>query len=222
MSNLIVPVLLYPMKTPLVLLALAFTASLSAQTLKLSADSKGVIADGGVNGLVVLGAPTLTGSDKKARKAVFAPAADGTSATATYADGTVVTLAVSPADGTVLYRFDQVPPDTLSMVITTNLPLSYNEGGSFAANGGEAKPFPVEPGKQLFAQGAFTKLDLYTGTGDGLSFTTPASYQQLQDPRAWGMQHFQWIYHYDFLRYPNATSFTIKVALVKTAAPAKK
>lgn len=203
------------MKTLLALLALAFTASLSAQTLKLSADSKGVTVDGGVNGRVVLGAPTLTGSDKKARKAVFAPAADGASATATYANGTVVTIALSSADGTILYSFDQVPADTISMVITTGLPLDYNNGGSFVANDGEAKPFPGEPGKQLFAQGAFTKLDLYTGTGDGLSFKMPASYQQLQDPRAWGMQHFQWIYHYDFLRYPNATSFTLKVALVK-------
>lgn len=203
------------MKSLIVLLALAFTASLSAQSLKLSADAKGVVVDGGVNGRVVLGAPTLTGSDKKARKATFAPAADGTSATATFADGTVVTIALTPADGTILYSFDQIPADTIAMVITTALPLSYNEGGSYIANGAEAKPFPGEPGKQLFGQGAFKQLDFYTGTGDGLAFTIPSSYQQLQDPRAWGHQNFQWIYHYDFLRYPGKTSFTFKVALVK-------
>ncbi|HEY9250029.1 MAG TPA: hypothetical protein VIO38_12895 [Rariglobus sp.] len=203
------------MKSLIVLLALAFTASLSAQTLKLSADSKGVTVDGGVNGLVVLGAPTLTGADKKARKATFAPAADGASATATYADGTVVTIALSPADGVILYSFDQIPADAISMVITTAIPLSYIEGGSYVANGAEAKPFPVEPGKQLFGQGAFKQMDFYTGTGDGLAFTVPATYQQLQDPRAWGYQNLQWIYHYDFLRYPGKTSFTFKVALVK-------
>jgi len=203
------------MKSLLVSLALAFTASLSAQSLKLTADSKGIVIDGGTHGLIVLGAPALTGSDKKPRKATFAPSTDGTSATATYADGTVVTVVPSSADGTVRYSFDAVPADTVSLVITASLPLGYTGGGTFSANGGEAKPFPAEPGKQLFAQGAFTKIDFYSGTGEGLSFTVPASYQQLQDPRAWGIPHFQWIYHYDFLRYPNATSFTLKVAAVK-------
>jgi hypothetical protein len=203
------------MKTLLAVLTLAFTASLSAQSVALTADAKGITLDGGAHGRMVLSPPTLTGSDKKARKAVFAPAADGTSATATYADGTVVTIAITPADGTVLYSFDQVPPDAIAMVVTASLPLSYGTGGSFVANGGEAKPFPGEPGKQLFAQGTFTKIDFYSATGEGLAFTVPASYQQLQDPRAWGIQNLQWIYHYDFLRYPGKTSFTIKVAPVK-------
>lgn len=203
------------MKSLLVALALAFTASLSAQSLKLTADAKGIVIDGGTHGRIVLGAPTLTGSDKKNRKATFAPSADGTSATATYPDGTVVTIVPSSADGTILYSFDAVPADTITMVVTAALPLGYNTGGTFSANGSEAKPFPSEPGKQLFAQGAFTKIDFYGATGEGLSFSVPASYQQLQDPRAWGIPHFQWIYHYDFLRYPNATSFTLKVAAVK-------
>lgn len=203
------------MKTLLALLALAFGASLSAQSIKLSADAKGVVVDGGVNGRVVIGAPTVTGSDKKNRKAVFAPAADGLSATATYADGFVIKIALASADGTITYAFDQVPADAISIVVTTALPLSYNNGGTFATNGGEAKTFPGEPGKQLFAQGAFTQVNLYTGTGEGLAFSVPASYQQFQDPRAWGMQQFQWIYHYDLLRYPNTTSFTLKVATVK-------
>jgi hypothetical protein len=204
------------MKSLIVLLALAFAGSLSAQTFKISADSSGIVIDGGAHGHIVLGAPAITGSDKKARKPVFAAAADGASATATYADGFVITIVPSSKDGTILYSFDQKPEDAVSILITATLPLSYNNGGTFATNGGAAQPFPAEPGKQLFAQGSFTKIDFHTGTGEGLSIAPPASYQQMQDPRAWGLQHFQWIYHYDLNRYPNATSFTLKVTPVKT------
>lgn len=203
------------MKSLIALLALAFTSSLAAQAVKLSLDAKGVIVDGGPHGHIVLGAPALVGADKKPRKPVFAVAEDGKSATATYADGFVITLAPSSAEGTVLYSFDHKPEDASSIVITAILPLSYNNGGTFATNGGAPQPFPGEPGKQLFAQGAFTQITFTTGTGEGLSFTTPASYQQMQDPRAWSLNYFQWVYHYDLNRYPNATSFTLKVAPTK-------
>ncbi|MDF3057982.1 MAG: hypothetical protein K0R17_2197 [Rariglobus sp.] len=203
------------MKTLLVFLALACVAPLSAQSIKLSADAKGVVVDGGPSGRIVLGVPTITGSDKKSRKPVFAPSADGTSAVATFTDGFVINIVLSAETGAITYRFDRAPADAASIIVNATLPVSYNEGGGYATNGGEAKPFPGEPGKQLFAQGAFTRLDLITGTGDGLSFTMPASYQQLQDSRIWGTQNFSWIYHYDFLRYPSETSFTIDVAPVK-------
>ncbi len=210
------------MKTLLALLALAFTASLAAQSVKLSADTKGVIVDGGTAGRIVLTPPALTGSDKKTRKPVFTPAADGATATATFPDGFVIKVALSPKDGTISYSFDQVPADAASIVVNATLPVSYNEGGSFATGGGEAKSFPGEPGKQLFAQGSFDQIDLVKSTGEALSLTMPASYQQLQDNRIWGTQSFSWIYHYDLLRYPNETRFTISVAAVKAAAPAKK
>lgn len=210
------------MKTLLVLLTIAFTASLSAQAVKLSADSKGVTIDGGAAGRLVIAPPTISGTDKKSRKPVFTPTKDGSSATATFADGFVIKIVLSSKDGTIRYSFDQVPADAASIVLNTALPVSYNEGGSYATNRGEAKPFPGEPDKQLFAQGAFERVDLITGTGEGFSFETPTSYQQLQDNRIWGTQSFSWIYHYDLVRYPNDTSFTVQVASVKAAAPAKK
>lgn len=203
------------MKTLLVSLCLSFTASLSAQSLKLSADTRGVTVDGGAAGHLVLSAPIIGGSDKKDRKPVFTPAADGVSATAVYPDGLILKISLSAKNGTITYTLDHVPADAASLKITAALPVSYNDGGTYTTNGGEAKSFPGEPGKQLFAQGAFNQLDLVTGTGEGLSLTMPASYQQLQDNRVWGTQSFSWIYHYDFLRYPNETSFTISVAMVK-------
>jgi hypothetical protein len=198
------------MKTLLILLALAFTASLSAQSLKLSADAKGVIVDGGAAGRIVLSPPTISGMDKKPRKPVFKPSADGASATATFADGFEIKVVLSSEAGTITYNYTP-PVDGVAIVLNASLPVSYNEGGSYAVNRGEAKPFPGEPGKQLFAQGAYSQLDLVTGTGDGLSFTMPVSYQQLQDNRIWGTETFSWIYHFDVARYPNETSFAINV-----------
>lgn len=198
------------MKTLIALLALAFTASLSAQSLKLSADAKGVTVDGGLAGRLVIAPPVISGTDKKPRKPTFKAAEDGASATATFADGFVINVALSSKAGTITYNYTP-PVDGVAILLNTSLPVSYNEGGSYATNGGAAKPFPGEPGKQLFAQGAFTQVDLVTGTGDGLSLTMPASYQQLQDNRIWGTSSFSWLYHYDLVRYPDETGFTINV-----------
>lgn len=203
------------MKTLLSFIALAFTASLYAQPVKLSADARGVVVDGGASGRIVLDAPTVTGTDKKPRKPAFAAATDGVSATATYADGFVIKIALSSAEGTVAYSFDRAPSDVVSIVVNATLPSAYNSGGTYSTDGSEARPFPAEPGKQLFAQGAFKQVGFFAPTGEGLTITVPASYQQLQDPRVWGLQQFQWIYHYDLMRYPNATGFTVKIATVK-------
>jgi len=204
------------MKPLLVFLALTFTASLHAQHLKLSADSKGVVVDGGPAGRLVLSGPVIVGSDKKGRKPTFLPAEDGASATATYADGFVIKVDFSAVDGTIAYSFAQIPADALLMKITAALPLSYNQGGTYALNNdGASKPFPGEPGNQIIAQGASSQFNLTTGTGEGLSFTVPAAYHQLSDARAWGAQGFSWTYFYDLKRYSNETRFTIQVALIK-------
>jgi len=209
------------MKKLLVILALALVPVLPAQTLKLSATAKGAVIDGGTTGQLVLSAPVISGADGKSHKPVFTPAADGTSATAVYDDGFTIKITFSAKDGEVIYSFDHAPVGAKSLVITTPLDLFYNEGGTYAANGGEPKLFPVEKDKQLFAQGAFTQLDIRNGSGAGFSLQMPESYQQLQDNRIWGTQSFAWIYHYDFLRYPEATSFTFKAALLKPV-PVKK
>ncbi|MFA6287719.1 MAG: hypothetical protein WC661_10080 [Opitutaceae bacterium] len=209
------------MKKLLVILALALVPVLPAQTLTLSATAKGVAIDGGTTGLLVLSAPVITGSDGKSRTPVLTPAADGASATAVYADGFTIKITFSQKDGEAIYSFDHPPVGAKSLVITTPLDLYYNEGGTYAVNGGEPKLFPAEKDKQLFAQGAFTQLDIRNGSGAGFSLQMPESYQQLQDNRVWGTQSFAWIYHYDFLRYPEATGFTIKAALLKPV-PAKK
>lgn len=202
------------MKKLLVILALTLGASLQAQALKLSATAKGVIIDGGTTGKLALGVPVISGSDGKSHKPVVTPAADGSSATAVYDDGVTIKISLSNKDGKVTYSFDQAPVGAKSIVITTPLDLYYNEGGTYAADGGAPKLFPVEKDKQLFAQGSFFKLDLRNGSGAGFALEVPASYQQLQDNRVWGTQSFAWIYHYDLLRYPNETSFSIKAALL--------
>lgn len=207
------------MKPLTLLLAFVFASSLHAQAVKLTATTEGVVVDGGAGGRVVLRAPMIGGADKKDRKAVFTPADDGASATAAYADGTVVKITFS-AEGAVTYSFGSVPPNAITLKIIAALPRSFSVGGSYVVDKSEAKPFPGETGKQIFAQGAFSYLEFISGTGDGISFTVPASYQQLQDPRAWGMQEFHWVYHYDFLRYPEATQFILTAATVKKAVAA--
>lgn len=205
------------MKPLLALLALSLSAAVvvRAQDIKLSIDTKGVVVDAGPSGRVVLGAPVLSGTDGKDRKAVLTPAADGLSAKAAYPDGFVITLSVSAQDGEIRYDFDAPQADAKSVKINASLPVSDFAGGTFATNGGQPQPFPADSGKQLFAQGAFSRIDLALGTGAGLSFTVPATYQQLQDNRVWGTKSFSWIYHYDLLRYPNSTGFSLKVSALK-------
>lgn len=204
------------MKTlTLLALSLSLAVAAHAQALKLSINAKGVVVDGGPSGPVILSAPVLSGNDGKDRKPVFTPAADGLSAKAVYPDGFAIDISVSAQDGAIRYDFDASQADAKNVKINAGLPASAFVGSTFATDGGQAKPFPAESGKQLIAQGAFSRVDLATGPGAGLSFTVPASYQQIQDNRVWGTQSFSWIYHYDLLRYPNSTGFSIKVSALK-------
>ncbi|MFA6287717.1 MAG: hypothetical protein WC661_10070 [Opitutaceae bacterium] len=209
------------MKTLLTLLVLSLVSPLSAQTPKLSAETSGIVVDGGTSGRLVLAAPAFNGADKKDIKGVFTPAADGASATIAYPNGFTVQVALSSEAGTITYSYSDVPEGSFALKINSALPASYN-GGTYATNGGEAKLFPATPDKQLIAQGAFTQLDFVGSTGEGLSFKVPGTYQQLQDTRKWGHAFISWIYYYDFARYNGKTSFTIKVSTLKAAAPAQK
>lgn len=202
-------------KTLLSLVAFAFATALSAQSLSLSATAKGIVVDGGSHGRFVLGAPVIGGSDKKDLKPSFVPAEDGTSATATYADGTVINIELSSAEGVITYRFNGVLYNAKSVKISTTIPIDYSSGGTYSLNNEEAKPFPYQPEKQLFAQGAFSRVAFDIGTGEGLAFQTPTSYQQLQDNRIWDTRSYSWIYHYDLGRYPEALEFRIKVSTFK-------
>lgn len=205
------------MKTLLALLALALSAAASvrAQDIKLSINAKGVAVDAGPSGHVTLGAPVLSGNDGKDRKPVLTPAADGLTAKAVYPDGFVIDISVSAQDGSIRYDFPASQADAKSVKINASLPLSDFAGGTFATNGGQPQPFPAEAGKQLVSQGAFTRMDVTPAAAGGLSFAIPASYQQLQDNRVWGTKSFSWIYHYDLLRYPNSTGFSLKVSALK-------
>ena len=201
--------------------ALALVSPLSAQTLKLSADTTGIVVDGGTCGSFVLPAPFFNGADKKDIKGVFTPSADGSSATVVYPDGFTVKVALSSEAGTITYSYGEVPEGSFALKLNSVLPVSYN-GGTYATDGGKAAPFPATPDKQLIAQGTFAQLDFVGSTGEGLSFKVPATYQQLQDGRKWGFEFISWIYYYDFARYNGQTSFTIKISTLKAAAPAKK
>jgi hypothetical protein len=203
------------MKTLLSLLALglSLTVAAHAQPLKLSVDTKGVVVDGGPSGLVTIAAPVVVGTDGKDRKPVLTPGADGLSAQAAYSDGFAINISVSASDGTIRYDFDASQANAKTVRLNASLPVATFGGGTFATNGGQPLPFPAETGKQLVTQGAFTRMDVSVASGSGLSFSTPASYQQLQDNRIWNTSSFSWIYHYDLLRYPNSSGFALKVSL---------
>lgn len=207
------------MKTLLTLLSLSFAAStLAADPVKFFVSSKGVEIDAGVCGQVTMAPPVVVGIDKKDRKPVFTAEPDGKTGKALYADTSSITVTVSPEAGTITYSFDGVA-DAASVRLASQLPLSFNLGGSYALNDGDPKPFPIDPAKQLFDQGAFGKFDLLGSTGNRLSFAVPTTYQQLQDNRVWGQQAYSWNYFYDLLRYPGQTSFTITVTAA--ASPVK-
>lgn len=205
------------MKTLLSLLTLglSLTVAAHAQSLKLSVDTKGVVVDGGPSGLVTIAAPVVVGTDGKDRKPVLTPGADGLSAKAAYSDGFAINISVSTSDDTIRYDFDASQANAKTVRLNANLPVSTFGGGTFATNGGQPQPFPADAGKQLVAQGAFTRVDVSVAPGAGLSFSAPASYQQLQDNRIWNTSSFSWIYHYDLLRYPNSTGFSLKVSVLK-------
>lgn len=205
------------MKTLLALLALAISASVAAraQNVSLSIDAKGVVVDAGPSGRLTIAPPVLVGNDGKDRKSALTPAADGLTAKAVYPDGFVIDISVSVQDGEIRYDFDASQADAKAVRVNASLPISVFGGGTFATNGGQPQPLPAEVGKQLVAQGAFTRIDVSPAAGAGLSFTTPATYQQLQDNRIWNTSSFSWIYHYDLLRYPNSSGFALKVSTLK-------
>lgn len=203
-----------PLLLPLLAFALAVPAS--AQSITLSADARGVVIDGGSSGRITLAAPVIGGTDGKDRRPVeVTPGADAASARIVYADGFVIDIDLSPEDGAIRYHFDGPPADAKSIKVTASLPLIYLDGGAYSLNGGEPKPFPAEPDKQLFAQGTFTRVDFLVSPGNGLSLEVPVTYQQLQDNRVWKTRSFSWIYHYDLLRYPESKGFTFRLSGVR-------
>lgn len=201
------------MKTLFAVLTLAIAASpITAQSVKLTSTPKGIVADAGANGRVTFPPPVVVGTDNKDRNPTYTAGADGLTGKATYEDGLVIDIQISPANGVITYTFDPRPMDAKSVRVTALLPVSYAEGGTFSFKLGETKPFPVEKTPKLIAQGAYGGVDLITNSGERLTFKAPTSYQQIGDLRTWGTQSFGWVYFFDLLRYPTDTSFTIKIS----------
>lgn len=193
-------------------------AVLSAQPLKLSLSDKGVVVNAGAIGSLTLEAPSLGFKGDKTLKPSFALDGDK-GGVATYPDGTVIRVSVSDADKTATYSFDTLPEGATAIRIDTKIPISLNQGGRFAL-GTKTGEFPTALAGQFLAHGDAATLDVIHALGDGVRFTAPAGYQQLQDNRMWNWNTFFWIYRYDLLRYSGKKSFQIKVSSIAPEAAA--
>ena len=200
------------------LLALCAAASLSAQSVKLSLSEKGAVVNAGTLGNLTLEAPAIGLPENKTIKPSFALDGDK-GGVATYPDGSVIRVSVSDADKTVTYAFDTLPAGATSIRIDTKIPISLNQGGRFAL-GDKTGDFPAAKAGQFLAHGDAATLDVIHALGDGVRFTAPAGYQQLQDNRMWDWNTFFWIYRFDLQRYPGKKSFQIKVAAIAPEAQA--
>ncbi|HSI83456.1 MAG: sugar-binding protein [Candidatus Methylacidiphilales bacterium] len=140
--------------------------------------------------------------DKTTQKA--AVAVDGNVITAHYPGGGVLTISVSNNSHEVAYEFSGFPPNVTGLNFTMKVPMTYKDGGHFNFGEGEMQPFPAKFGKQVPAQGTFKRFTIANALGDGYSMTTPGSYQQIQDHRAFNTQLFS---HIIFYKFGNAGSF---------------
>ena len=201
------------MKRPLLslLACLCVLSPLSAQALKLSLSDKGAVINAGALGSFTIPAPSIDTTDKKELKPTYALNADGSSAQATYANGFVLKIAVSNADKSITYSFDAPPANGAMLKFIPLFPINLNQGGRFAL-GNTTGEFPVAKAGQFLATGDTNRLDIIHPLGEGIRFTVPAAYQQLQDNRTWNWNVFAWVYRYDLKRYAGKTSFSVKVS----------
>lgn len=199
-------------------LLLAFCAALplSAQDLKLSLSDKGAIVNAGALGSFTVPAPIIDTTDKKEIKPTLALTANG--AQATYPNGFVLNIAVSNADKSINYSFDAAPADAAMFRFMTMFPINLNQGGRYAL-GNKTGEFPVAKGGQFVTQGDASTLDIIHPLGEGIRFSVPGAYHQMQDNRTWGWPVFAWVYRYDLRRHSGKTSFSFKVSTL-AAAPA--
>ena len=199
-------------------LGLCAALCLPAQALKLSLSDDGVVVSAGTLGSFTLPPPSLDTVDKKELKPTYALNAEG-SAQVTYANGFALKITVSNADNAITYSFEEIPSDAAFLKFVTLLPINLNQGGKFTL-GGKFGEFPVGKAGQFLAQGDADHLDIIHSLGEGIRFTTPATYQQLQDNRTWGWSVFAWIYRHDFKRYAGKHSLSFKVSSLAPAANA--
>ncbi|MDF3058282.1 MAG: hypothetical protein K0R17_2497 [Rariglobus sp.] len=203
------------MKYPFVLLLLGLCAvlPLPAQTIKLSLNNKGVVVDAGALGKIVVPPPEIaTPDEKKVIKPTYTLDGSG-GALATYPDGFVIRIAVSDASKTITYAYDRIPEGAASFKFSTLLPINLNQGGRFVL-GDKQGEFPVTLGDAFFARGDTGQVDIIYPLGAGIRFSTPTSFQQLQDNRTWNWNVFVWVYYRDLKRYNHETSFTFTVSPV--------
>ncbi|MDF3057980.1 MAG: hypothetical protein K0R17_2195 [Rariglobus sp.] len=200
------------------LLGLCSFLPLSAQGLKLSLSEKGAVLNAGTLGSFSLPAPSIDTTDKKELKPTYALNPEGGGAQATYSNGFVLKIAVSNADKSVTYSFDTPPKNGASLKFVTFFPINLSQGGRFAL-GAKSGEFPAAKAGQFLAQGDSTTFDVIHPLGEGVRFTVPAAFQQLQDNRTWGWNVFAWVYRYDLKRYAGKTSFSFRISSL-AATPA--
>ncbi|MDF3056957.1 MAG: hypothetical protein K0R17_1172 [Rariglobus sp.] len=202
----------------LLLLSLCVVRSLPAQIVELSLSDEGAVVNAGTLGRFTLPPPSLDTADKKELKPTFALDGHG-GARATYPNGFVLRIAVSAAENSVTYGFDNAPEDAAILKFTTLFPINLNQGGRFAL-GEKSGEFPVAKAGQFLAHGDAGHLDIIHSLGEAIRFTVPAAYQQLQDNRTWDWPVFAWIYRYDLKRYPDRTGFSFKISPLAPAPSA--
>lgn len=194
----------------LLFFAFLFVLSPAVRALELTLSAEGVVINAGAIGQFVVPAPSLETSDKQELKPSLTLSSES-DALATYANGFVVKIAINAAEKTIRYSFAQPPANASSLKLTTLLPINLNQGGTFTL-GKTSGTFPQTKSGQFLAHGEADRFDLVHPLGEGLRFSTPGAYQQLQDNRTWDWNVFAWIYRHDLKRYAGKTAFTLRLS----------
>jgi hypothetical protein len=200
------------MKYPLsgVVFALCIAISLPAQSPELSLSAEGAVVSAGALGQFTVPAPSIETADQKELTPTYELDAGG-NAQATYADGSVLKITMSKIDLAITYTFKILTGNATSLKFVTLLPINLNQGGRFAL-AGKTGEFPAVKAGQFLSAGDASHFDVIHPLGEGIRFSMPAAYHQLQDNRLWDWNVFAWIYRYDLKRYPGKATFDIKLA----------
>ncbi len=204
------------MFTRILFLVFLCATTLSGQNLRLEIGDKGAVINGSAFGRLTLTPPTVSLANKKSLKAVYEREEDG-GAVARYSNGFVLKIAVSGTGKDLVYRFDHLPDDVVSLKFSTTLPIMLTQGGRFVIGDDEPGAFPEVFSKQIIGEGNAGQITLIHPLGERLVFHTPKGLYQLQDNRTWGTKSFSWAYFHR-LKKRSAKTITMSVDAAPAAA----
>ena len=133
--------------------------------------------------------PQLTVGQETAKPTEIKPA--GNRVTLKYANGATLNLTLQNGRK-IQFHFTGLPAQS-KMRMEMDLPASLRDGGKWAADANELKPFPAEKGEQFVFKGNIKSSRFAGGRGSHLAIGIEHGWQQLQDNRAFGGDGYGWM-----------------------------